>query len=462
MARNFDFNKYKAIVDYISGASTSITTSIDNLIKGSVEMRQNSVASIVKYSTSITDIVIGRLSSVVKSDIWSTEGSIKLSVLPSSKIVFEEDYIYDEDSMLPSVINQKIIDSVGTKFVKRSSGIIVLQREYDASVVAFGANDVPSAKYFKDNFVTKEYGIAHGKITTGSTSVSNRKAGVNLEIASKLSGANSETKMVATRSKQMLSDFFDVNNDTVTFSEDPQSIIIGLGVDVKNSPTDKSLVTSKSIDSISVRKDLSNMKFPIMTSSGSDDENVQTTSQAISSLIQYGTVVDNVEVIPKEAQPSYATNVIHPDLLQQSAAKYAYDAIAEIGVELAKDKVSSSITGIGSALFRLNGIVPEGYSPEQEEVLNAVGNSAATIKSVYELVAARLFIINKKLFIDNAEYISTQNTAQLFLKTTSSPEFDRRPMLHSYLNDVAVADDLKVAIASLASEPTTTGATRSW
>jgi hypothetical protein len=462
MARNFDFKKYKAIVDYIQSSTGSITTSIDNLIKGSVELRANSVASIIKYSTSIKEVVIGRIKTAIGSDRWISEGEISLDITAGGTPVFTEDYIYDPDVMLPSILNSSIVDKVGEKFVKRSSGIIVLQREYDPAVDTFLDTEIPSVSFFKSNYVTKDSAVVYGKIVLSSDSIIERKSAVNKIIAEKLSGTSKAKKTVYAYSKKVLSNFFDVSSDeSISLSSVPTSLVVGQGVTIQSAPSEKSLITTNNVDSAVVRKDLKNIRRGTMIMDGSDDVNIMTDSAAVSDIVSSGTEYDDVTIIPKTCQPNYSTTLIHPAIEADNDAVKDKIDFMDIENTLSLDKEEVDVLSLQMRYFSLFAVATTGYNPTPDEVLDARGRMATTIKSVYEMVAARLLIANSKLFIDNAEYIAQQTTSSLFLKPTSSPEFSRRPMSLANTNDGAIVTDMADRLKTLECS-STGGKVRSW
>ena len=462
MARNFDFDKYKSIVDYIQVTTGGISTSIDNLIKGSIELRSKSVASIVKYSTSIKEVVIGRMSSAIGTETWSTPGAISLDITQGGRISFEEDYKYDPDSMLPSSINQNIITQIGTKFVKKSSGTIVLQREYDPTVTTFGDNDIPSVGFFKTNYVTSEDGIVFGKIILASDSKNNHKSAVNKIIADKIAGTSKVNNKIESYSRKVLSNLFDVLDDgTVSLSSSPDTLTIGAGVVLHSAPSEKSLITSNNIESAVIRKDLSNLTPCIMLSEGTDVENVQTDDDALMSILSVGTMTADVATIPSSCQPTYFTDLIHPSIEDDSDAIKDKYSILKMERYLSLDKDDFAPDLISSMYTRLFALTPVGFNSSTDDVANARGNMATTLKMVYEMVATRLLLANRELFIDNVEYLNQQSITSLLLRPTSAPEFNRRPMALSPTNDAALVSDLKERILEL-NATSSGGKVRSW
>ena len=462
MARNFDFNKYKAIVDFIQSSTGSISTSIDNLIKGSIELRSKSVASIVKYSTSIKKIVIGRISSVVGTDIWSTESTISLDVANGGTIIFSEDYQYDDDAMLPPAINDKIVSKLSEKFVKKSSGEIVLKREYDPGVTSFNDPDIPSISFLKSNYVTVDDGTLYGKIILASDSKNNPLSAVNKIISKKIAGTNKTKNTIASKSTQVLSNFFDVSsNKTVSLSSNPNSLVIGSGVMINDAPTEKSLITSNNIENAVIRKDLKNLTPCIMLASGKDDDNVLTEDNALAKILNVGTITSDVKTIPKDCQPSYFSSLLHPQIEEDNNATKDKNSILELEKYLSQDKENFRPDYTVSMYTKMFALTPIGQTAQPEDVAKARGSAAATIKLVYEMVAIRLLLENKNLFIDHMAYINQQNISSLLLKPTSSPEFSRRPMLLSKVNDTATVSDLFEKLNSITSEDVG-GKTRSW
>ena len=461
MARNFDFKKYKAIIDFIQSSTNTISTSIDNLIKGTIELRSKSVASIVKYSTSIKEIVIGQLSSIIGTDVWSTEGKISLDITKGGKIVFPEDYQYDDDSMLPPAINDKVITRLSKKFVKKSGGKIVLQRKYDSGVTSFKDNDIPSISFFKSNYVTIDDGVLQGKIILASDSQNNSLSAINGTISKKIAGADKLHNFIAAKSTQVLSNFFDVSSDKkVSISSDPDSLVIGEGVTIDEAPTEKSLLTSNNIDNAVIRKDLKNLTPCVMIAKGTGDDDISTENDALNQILNTGVIVSDVHNIPKNCQPSYSNSYIHPTIEEDNNAIKDKYSILEMENYLSQDKEKFEPNNAASMYTRMFALTPIGQQANVEDVKNARGSCATTIKLVYEMVALRLLFENKNLFINNEEYMNQQNISSLLLKSTSSPEFYRRPMLLSKINDIATVSDLFEAL-NISSEDTG-GKIRSW
>ncbi len=462
MARNFDFKKYKAITDYIQASTGGISTSIDNLIKGSIELRASSVASIVKYSTSITEIVVGRLSSAIGTDTWSSEGVVSVDIANGGIVAFEEDYKYDPDAMLPSSINEHIINAISTKFVKRSDGTITLQRAYDPTVTTFNDMDIPSLKFFKDNYVTKEDGVLYGKVILSSDSKNNHSSAVNKIIAVKLVGSSVADKQIKSYSKKVLSNFFDVSiTGKVSLSSNPTSVIIGAGVVLNDAPTEKSLITLNNIESAVVRKDLSNLTPCLMENDGTSDDRVMTVNDAIANILSVGTISEDVKQIATTCQPSYTTSLYHPSIETASNAIEDKYSIAQMQSYLNANKEDFVPDDAVSMYTRLFALTPLGFTSSQDDVANARGKLATSIKMIYEMTATRLLLENDGLFINNAEYVNQQTISSLLLKSTSSPEFNRRPIAMSAVNDAAIISDMIEKLSSIVGADTG-GKVRSW
>jgi len=463
MARNFDFDKYKAIVDYIQSSVGGITTSIDNLIQGSIELRSNSVASIIKYSTSITEIVIGRVKTVIGEDSWKSEGSISLDIANGGSPVFGDNYVYGIDSMLPKEISTNLIDKLGETFVRRQSGVTVIQREYDPSVDTFLDGEVPSVLYFRNNYSTKEEGKAYGKLILSSDSTINRESAVNRIIAYKIAGTSKSRKMIKASTRKVLSNFIDVGEDgSITLSSSPTTLVIGKDLTLRSSPSEKSLISKSNIDSAVVRKDLSNLGVSRMDIVGTDLKNVATDNSAETVLTSLGSFVSDVVSIPKECQPGYSTSFIHPSIDGNNDSVLDRYSIRDIHGVLYGDKDDVDQESLKREYLMLYAVSPHGYTASPEDISMARGRMATTIKTVYDMVASRLLIENPGVFIDNSEYMAIQSTSSSFLKLTSSPEFSRRPQLLASVNDCATVEDVKNALHDIGVGATTSGKVRSW
>ena len=462
MARNFDFEKYKSIVDYIKNTTGEITTSIDNLIKGSIELRKNSVASVIKYNTSIKEIVIGRISSVVGTDIWLTSGNISLDISNGGSISFTEDYIYESDVLLPSSINSNIITAIGTKYIRRSSGEVVLQREYDPSVTDFKDNDIPNLKYFKDNYVTKNNYKLFGKVILVSDSIKVEKSAVNKVMADKLSGSSIQKKIVDVGTTKVLSNFFDVLDDkTVSISSEPGVLTIGSGVKVLDAPNIKSLVVSSNVKSVAIMKDLSNLTSCNMKKGKDSNTNVSTDDIAEGLMVVAGVMSYPVCKIENTCQPEYSTNIIHSSLIKDSNSSKDKNDIELIEDVLKSTKDDFNINSISAPYSGIFSTAPSKLNVSNSDIGNARGNIASSLKIIYEMVAVRLLSENTGLFMDNNEFIDEHNISSILLKPDSSPSFNRRPILMSKVNDIGKIEDIGHILVGLSCEDSG-GKKRNW
>jgi len=213
MSRKFDFDKYKAIVDYIKSSTGSISTSIENLVRGTIEMRANSAATIIKYSTNIKEVVIGKFSSTILSEKWIAGGKVSIIDNGTSKIGFSENYSLDDDALIPPSIDGNLINKLKTYFVERLIAQAVIEREYDQSVDTFSQQDVPNVKFFNDNYITKQVPVFGGKVILLSDSTADNKSAVNLLMANKLGGANKIKKTIFVHPDSMASDIVDVDSN---------------------------------------------------------------------------------------------------------------------------------------------------------------------------------------------------------------------------------------------------------
>lgn len=198
-----------------------------------------------------------------------------------------------------------------------------------------------------------------------------------------------------------------------------------------------------------------------MSMEGNSDDAVMTESEALSDIVSSGTEYGDVAIIPKTCQPNYQTTLVHPTIVIDSDASADQNDLLAIEGMLSLDKEEVDPLALQEKYLSMFAVSTPDYEPTPEEVVAARGKSATTIKSVYEMVAARLLIANPNLFIDNAEYVAQQTTSSLFLKPTSAPEFSRRPMTLANTNDGAVVADMIDKIRDIACS-VTGGKTRSW
>ncbi len=159
MARKFDFDNYKAIVDYITASTGLVSTSIDQLIKGTIELRSSATAAIIKYSTTIKEISIGTLMGVIGEDKWVSSAPMSLGINAETIVVFPSTYEVSEHSMLPTILPDGAIAYIAENFVQKSNSLVEIGRDYDAAVTTFSQSEVPSILFFKNNYIQKDEAI---------------------------------------------------------------------------------------------------------------------------------------------------------------------------------------------------------------------------------------------------------------------------------------------------------------
>lgn len=443
MSRKFDFDKYKAIVDYIKSSTGSISTSIENLVRGTIEMRANSAATIIKYSTNIKEVVIGKFSSVILSEKWIAGGKVSIIDNGTSKIGFSEDYSLDDDALIPPSIDGNLINKLKTYFVERLIAQAVIEREYDQSVDTFSQQDVPNVKFFNDNYITKQVPVFGGKVILLSDSTADDKSAVNLLMANKLGGTNKINKTVFVHPDSMTSDIVDIDsNGNLSIVSSIQNLTISSDVDVGSAPSEKSIVMSSNIDSVGVKKDLSNMKPVTMSGSGAGDSGVLVDQDAIVGLSTQGDFNSDIETISKECQPTYKANGIHVSVYEEFDVAKDINDMSTIQNVLLGDEDDR----FESEYLSLYGIVSSGFSPTSDEILNSRGNIATTLKHVYDMVSARLMSENRDIFITNIEGFHRHQIASTLMSETSSPEFARRPIVESTGGDIGTIQYLKSVV----------------
>jgi hypothetical protein len=460
MSRSFDFKKYKAIVDFINSSTGEISTSISNLISGTIEMRKNSVASIVKFSTEISEVVIGRIKTTIGSEEYVSDSDISIDVTNNGEVVFSSEYEYHETSMLPKILPLAAINMIAAYYIRKNVDSTELSRKYDSSVDSFSLSDVPNIKYLKDNFVTMLDGTLGGKIIISSDSASGDTDTVSLSIANTLAGTSIAEKKIDVSVKNLVTNFFDYSEgDGVTFTASPSKIIIANGVIIKTAPSEKSILSSNNIHTAAILKNMSNIKKTSMIPSSNDLTALEVEDNAVASLVDAGVITQQVATIPKECSPSYSADVIHVGLIPENNSRKDMVDIMSIENFMNQSDVPESTEEINQNFVNVFSILPSGVSGV--EFSSTRGRMATSLKSIYELVVSRLLIENKKLFISEREYNNQQSILSLMLTSTSSPDFARRPILNNPSGDIATSMELSRIVADIDFSESS-GIVRSW
>jgi hypothetical protein len=459
MSRKFDFDKYKAIVDYIKHSSGAITTSIDKLVKGTIEMRANTSANIIKFSTEVKKIVIGKFSSEIRSERWISSGAVSIEDNGESKIMFSENYIIDNDSLIPPSFSERLIAKLSEFFVEKTIATIIIKRVYDNSVATFSAEDVPNAKFFRDNYVTKQNSEFGGKIILASDSIVNDAVAVNFMMAKRLAGVDNLKKTVSINPHTVSSNIVDIDSDhNISIVSEIENIILSSGMVIRTAPSEKSVVMSSNIESVGIKKDLSNLRTSSMTGSGQGSFGVMTTQDAVTSISNNNPITADIKIVPKTIQPTYSTDGLHSAIYADKTVAKDIEDIATITKELNEYGDGD----IRPNYLSLYGISPEGFSPTSEQITGSRGRVATTIKHVYDMVAARLLIANKNIFIENIVSFMQSQISTILLKNDSSPEFARRPVIKSTGGDIGIFNDVRSVVASLSNDTVNTEVVGGW
>ena len=438
MARKFDFESYKAIVDYITSSTGLISTSIDQLIKGTIELRSSATAAIIKYSTTIKEIAIGTLVGVIGEDRWISPAPISLAINSETVVVFPSTYEVSEHSMLPTVLPDGAIAYISGHFVEKSNMMVEIGREYDSGVTTFGQTEVPSITFFKANYIQKDEAVLNGKVLSSSSIISDDNNAISIAMANKISGANKVDKIIDVKADEIDTNLFSGISEKVSFTLPITALGISSGVTISSAPSDISVVTSSNIENVAVKTDLSNLDVVIMQSGVDNTDNVLTDQAASSLIIATSGITDAASDIDKTMSPQYITPRLHPNILPDNNAYHDSENIKEAEEVLlgAKEGIDKDrIAVIYGELFGSVPITPElGAITDAESVTSQLlefsnGRLGTSLKMVYESVALRLLIDNEELFISEEEYQSISSIQSTLLRDTDTVDFMRRPML---------------------------------
>ena len=445
MARNFDFDKYKAIVDYITASTGLISTSIDQLIKGTIELRSAATAAIIKYSTTIKEISIGTLVGVIGEDKWIATSPIDLDINAETIVVFPSSYEVSEHSMLPTILPEGAIAYIAENFVEKSNMMVEIGREYDAGVITFGQTEVPSITFFKTNYIQKDEAILNGKVLASSSVISDNNNAVSISIGNKLSGAKKTEKIIDVKTDELDTNLFSGVSDKVSFILPVTALGISSGVSISSAPSDISVITSSNIEEVAVKTDLSNLDVVIMQTGVENTDNVLTDQSASAQIVTASGITEASSDIDKTTSPQYTTSRLHPSILPDNNAYHDSENIAEaeaVLTGLKSDVDADRLAVIYGELFGAVPITPSlGVISDESAVIDQLlefsnGRLGSSLKMVYESVALRLLVDNKELFIDEEEYQNISSIQSTLLKDTDTVDFMRRPML---LEDGAIA-----------------------
>jgi len=447
--REFDFEKYKAIIDYITNATGSVTTSIDSLIKGTLELRKNAVTSIVRFSTSVKEVVMGVIVYTIADNKLSTASSVTIDINGySAEFEFGESWQPSQSSLMPKTITIDVVNKLGDSFVLKTTGTPKVVRIYADGVSSFAGDNVPTVKFFNENYLTKKDSEIPSPLTVSSVSPGNDTDVVSIGAAKTMSGAKRGAKEINIDAKNISSNFFAGADGEVRFVSSVQSVSIDDTNTIYDAPSEKSLVTQSNIGKVVIKKDLSNANEVNISGGETDASSVVTKDEAMSKIVAAGAVTEDVITLNNLVQPQYVPSRLHYNTYRDTESeKYisAYSRVAEIldgDIDIDKNDVAER-AGAFYAVFM------SGYSPTSQEISSSLGSSLTTIKLVYEFVASALFFKNNNLFMSNYEYNQLSNISSLLLKENSSPEFYRRPEMLSNGNTVLQIADVEQKISAL-------------
>ncbi len=438
MARKFDFDNYKAIVDYITASTGLISTSIDQLIKGTIELRSSATAAIIKYSTTIKEISIGTITGVIREERWISASPISLDINENTIILFPSTYEVSEHSMLPTTLPEGATAYIAEHFVQKSNTLVEISREYDVSVNNFAQSEVPSVTFFKANYIQKDEAILNGKIISSSSIVSDDNNGISISMANKLSGAKILEEDINVESDEVDTNLFTGASGDISFISIVTELGISSGVSIGSAPSDNSVVTSSNIGEVAVKTNLSNLGIVIMQSGVDNPDNVLTDQGASTLIIEESGITEALADIQKTTSPQYSTPRLHPSIIPGNNAYSDSENISKMEDVLLGTKEDIDMDRLAVIYGELLGAVPLtpdlGVISDEEAVIAQLleysnGRLGSSLKVIYEAIAARLLIDNKELFIDEEEYQNISSIQSTLLRDTDLVDFMRRPML---------------------------------
>ena len=464
MARKFDFDNYKAIVDYITASTGLISTSIDQLIKGTIELRSAATAAIIKYSTTITEISIGTLVGVIGEDRWISTSPIALAINPETVVVFPSTYEVSEHSMLPTTLPDGAIAYIAESFVEKSSMMVEIGREYDIGITTFGQTEVPSITFFKANYIQKDEAILNGRVVSSSSIVSNDNNAISIAMGNRISGAKKTEKIIDIKTDELDTNLFTGVSGKVSFILPVLELGISSGVSIASAPSDTSVITSSNIDEVAVKTDLSNLDIVIMQIGVGDTDNVLTDQSASALIVTANGITEASSDIEKTISPQYTTPRLHPSILPANNAYRDSMNIGEAEDVLIGTKDAVDVNRLAVVYGELFGAVPItpglGIISDEESTISQLleysnGRLGSSLKMVYESVALRLLVDNKELFIDEEEYQNISSIQSTLLRDTDTVDFMRRPMLLAD-SEIARISSISTKITNMVISPSST------
>ena len=461
MARKFDFDNYKAIVDYITASTGLISTSIDQLIKGTIELRSAATAAIIKYSTTIKEISIGTLVGVIGEERWISTSPIDLVINYETIVVFPSTYEVSEHSMLPTTLPDGAIAYIAENFVEKSNMMVEIGREYDVGITTFGQTEVPSITFFKANYIQKDEAILNGKVISSSSIVSDDNNAVSIAMGNRISGAKKTENIIDVKTDELDTNLFTGTSDKVSFVLPVSELEISSGVSISSAPSNASVITSSNIEKVAVKTDLSNLDIVIMQTGTEDTDNVLTDQSASTLIVVSDGTTETTSDIEKTTSPQYTTPRLHPSILPDNNAYHDSENIKEAEAILLgiKDAIDADrLAVVYGELFGTVPITPAlGAVSNEESVIAQLleysnGRLGSSLKMIYESVALRLLVDNKELFIDEEEYQNISSIQSTLLRDTDTVDFMRRPMLFAD-GEIARISSISTKITNMVANP---------
>ena len=454
----FDFEKYKAIIDYISNSSGVITTSIDDLLKGTIEMRKNSSVSIVRYNTQYEIISIGSLSYDIQTLNIVADGDIFIDPKNGITMTADGESDFSDGSVVPKSIDDKFLEYVSNYFLLKTEQSFNAEYSY-VDGITFKNDDIPSVGFFSQRYYTNKDEVLTTKLITSIDSTNNQSTAVTKQISESMSGVNISNKTINIKTKTLSSNLINIsNNGEVSSSSVFEEVVVGSMVGVNDAPTSKSMLTRENISRVCVKKDLSNIpNASLVQDNTGSSTSLKTLDELEMVLLDNNTIKDNTTSIEKECTPRYSSSSIFNGLIVDSKSKNTMGDIEFIDKYFSANRGQYTIDDISKRFAYIGGIIPLGLSLDSDEYQKINGSTASSIGLIFKLVAARLERENKDLFMTSSEYASYYVERHIYMNSLEYT-FNIRPMVKNSNSSIGVVDD----IVNIMKNVTTTESTGSF
>ena len=272
----FDFDYYTKIIDYINDSTQITNQSLNDLVNNYLNSRKKISIQVPLFSKTYKNVKIGGCINITPyTNKWIADSDIELE-LKNNKLVLSDNFInvdFNDNSIVLKNDLDKYINKLSKEFIFKQLDNITISAKYDNNTTdkdSFEDKQIPSIKWFNNNFYTKSDKQINFLIKATSNDENNKEQVVTEQIGDQIASVNIKNKTIDiylteslnTNMFKLSSDFLQVEKDTFLKVSNIETI---------NASLINSVVTNTSLLNEFVLKDFSNLKKIYVVES--DDQN---------------------------------------------------------------------------------------------------------------------------------------------------------------------------------------------